>query len=199
MTALPFRLLVAAMLVVAACPGDDEGRARSPKIKRWATEVLPPPAPPEVPDVSEEESRPAVPAEDATSTARPRDACEVLIEMACSALGPHTEECHEAQRVLPRERTPEWRDGCQHVIDEHVTEPAPEWAGRRRNACRRLERRICKDVGAETWQCRQARADASRLRWERPQACLGDLLSWEAKRLFSEPGVSPTGPAKQAR
>ncbi len=177
-------LALAVVGAQAGCPADAE-RAGEDKVKRWAAEVMPSPVPAAAAPVEEDVVAPApAPAVPAPPTP-PRDACVRLMDVACGALGPHSEECHEARAVLPAERTPEWRDGCQHILDEYVTEPAPEWAERRRNACRRLERRVCADVGADTWKCRQARADASRLRWERPEACLGDVLAWEARRLFS--------------
>jgi hypothetical protein len=110
--------------------------------------------------------------------------CEELIQRACEALGRHSEECLEGRSLLPRSRPPEWRAACAAVLAAEVGETDE----RRLHPCRRLERTQCADLGHRAFACRQAREDASRLRRKRrPDACLGDLLLWRARKIFSGP------------
>jgi hypothetical protein len=179
--------VVAMALLAAAC-----GRTPDDKVSRWAAEVLPAPAP----EVALEVAAPAEP-EAAASEAEGPDAvdelamapCERLLYRACQGLGPDGEECAEARRAFPADRTPEWEMGCQAVLDRHQDlidaggEPA---RGSGRNACRLLQERLCAESGVNTWACREARDDANRLRRQRRTAsCLGDLLLREQAAVFS--------------
>ena len=112
--------------------------------------------------------------------------CMALIQRACKALGPHSDECQEGRSLLPSVVTPEHDAGCQGILEVHVEPRRSGSRGRRLNPCRRLIRAVCRDTKATTWMCKQTRTDASRLwRTGHGEACLGDLLLVEARRLFS--------------
>ena len=113
-------------------------------------------------------------------------ACDELVQSACDALGPHSDECQEVRGLAPRRFTPLQHSGCRAILDEHVAEEARP---KRLNACRRLIRAACRGARGATWECKQTRKDASRLwRTGKGQVCLGDLLLIEFKRMLSEQG-----------
>ncbi|MGM0574674.1 MAG: hypothetical protein ACQEXJ_02930 [Myxococcota bacterium] len=195
-------LAVACCLLAAGCRDAPEE-----KVKRWATEVWHPEEEPAVDgdtgptppgdgegDAEAREAPPEPEQQQVKSSAGPdasgeAEGCERLSEEACSWLGPHTEECLEARQILPSSRTPEQEVACAKVLEEHadLIEGAPDgFPGM--NPCGRLARRQCRDLGARTWACKEARSDASRLRWmRREEVCLGDLLLWEARAVLSDP------------
>lgn len=187
---------VLAALALTAC-----GRSADDKIARWAVEVLPPPAPEVLVDeVTPAEPKPEAPPDEQGPEAVDELAmhpCERLLYRACLGLGPDGEECAEARRAFPAERTPASETGCQEVLDRLQSlidangEPA---RGSGRNACRLLQERLCQESGVNTWACREARADANRLRRQRrTSSCLGDLLLREQAAVFS---AKPPGSEK---
>ncbi len=181
--------VAAVALLASAC-----GRSADDKVARWASEVLPPPPP-----AAEAVVHVAAPAEPkaAESDGDEADAvdelamppCERLLYRACLALGPSGEECSEARRAFPADRSPEWETGCQAVLDrrqELIDAGGEPPRGSGRNACSLLQERLCEESGTNTWACREARDDANRLRRQRRTAsCLGDLLLREQAAVFS--------------
>ena len=117
--------------------------------------------------------------------ASPVKSCEKLIEQACEALGAHSDECQEARALLPHLAVPAHQSACTALLVTEI-EPRQDKGKKRLNPCRRLIRAVCKLEGGGSWQCKQAKADASRLwRTGQRQACLGDLLIVKARALLS--------------
>ncbi|MEZ4264840.1 MAG: hypothetical protein R3F39_00565 [Myxococcota bacterium] len=178
---------VALLALACAC-----SRTPDDKVVRWAAEVLPPPEPVAAADVSAPEP-PSAPAPDDEGPAEVDELamppCERLLYRACLGLGPNGEECAQARRSFPPDRTPEWDQACQAVLDRHqdlIDADGEPVRGKGRNACRLLQQRLCEESGVNTWACREARDDANRLRRQRQTtSCLGDLLLREQAAIFS--------------
>ena len=177
---LTIHVLGLTALTACACapPPGDKVMRRATAAEMPGAVVAPPVAEPEpAPEVT---PPPQAPAE------RQVRACTVLIQRACKALGQHSDECQEARSLLPKVVTPEHHAGCQSILEVHVEPRRSGTRGRRLNPCRRLIRAVCRDTKATTWMCKQTRKDASRLwRTGHGEACLGDLLLVEARRVFS--------------
>ncbi len=120
-----------------------------------------------------------------------KQACDVLLESACRALGPHSDECQEGRGVAPRRFTPVQHSGCRAVLEEHGESAESTDRRKRLNPCRRLIRAVCRGADKATWECKRTRKDASRL-WRTGQGeiCLGDLLLLEFKRVLSGRGIA---------
>ena len=176
--------LVCGVAIMSPAPGCED--APRNKVTRRAT-------PEEMPGSAASrpvESAPTIASSVVTPTVGPAPvesaACHELVERACQALGPHSDECQEAKALLPLIITPEHHAGCSAILDAHVRPSRQAKRRRRLNSCRRLMRAVCGAAGGSTWVCRQTRADASRLwRTGQREACLGDLLLFEARRLLS--------------
>ncbi len=110
--------------------------------------------------------------------------CVEVVERACEALGRYSEECLEGRSALPAARHAELRIACAALLERHFGD-GPKRS--RVHPCRLLERAKCATLGRHTQECKLIREDASRLRRKRlGEVCRGDLLMWEARRLFSD-------------
>ena len=163
-------------------------QAPESKVKRWATDAQMQP-----PELAPREHEGAAPSAPSPTTPDPvkvplpvSKGCTILVDRACQALGPHTDECQEGRRLLTVSPTPEQHARCASIVSTDADPPVEGERAGRVNACRRLMHAVCEVSGASTWSCKQTRADASRLwRTGRADACLGDLLLWELRQLVT--------------
>ena len=106
-------------------------------------------------------------------------ACVALIERACALLGRHSEECIEVRAKRASTYPPDSSKSCREVLD-HFEQGEAKVHPRR--ACKRLARRVCKDLGSESRACQEALIRVKRLRkTEQKRACQGDLLLFFAR------------------
>lgn len=180
---MAFCCVAALALIPGACRGDSS----ESKVKRWAVEVLDAEAQ-AAPDVGPESVKVNGPAaQKAPETSSPRTsmaACELLVNRACEGLGPFSDECAEARQALPRHPAGVWAEACSELVDKYVTLIRPDAQGKKVNACRDLMILSCERFGQRSWQCKQTRGQINHLgKTGNREACVGDLLAWELKRV----------------
>jgi len=99
--------------------------------------------------------------------------CLLLVNRLCALLSEGAEECGQARNRVVRRAGTVSEKRCEsalawyHINVENVSTV---------RACNLLARETCRDSGAESRRCANARLDAEQLRGEYDSACLAQLL-----------------------
>ena len=148
------------------------------KVRRWASQVM-----------SDADSG-ATPKEDVSPTRKPvptqrpetktTNGCSLIAARACRGLGPYTDECAEARRVIPQKPSAAWLEACGRLVDEYQSYLTGDGRGQGPHPCKTRMVKKCGLHGLRSHECKEAKSESARLgRSGRRDACLGDLLAWE--------------------
>lgn len=115
-------------------------------------------------------------------------ACHRLVERACEALGPYSQECLQIESMVPKDPRHRWRRGCERILRRRSGFLAGSGSRVPGDPCEAFADYRCRTQGEESVACRRVRQQADRLRAdERRATCLGGLLFAEIETLFSGP------------